>query len=52
MFTVHGGFAYLVYLMTVFALLIDIVLNRARISSRLATPFLDAVGQPIEASPC
>jgi hypothetical protein len=46
------GFVYLAYLGLVFGLLCDIVLNRARITTRIVNAVLNAVGSAASAVPC
>jgi hypothetical protein len=46
------GFLYLPYLGVVFLALCDIVLNRARITTRIANAILEAIGSAASLSPC
>jgi hypothetical protein len=46
------GYTYLVYLGTIFALLCDIVLNRARVSTEIVNAIFNAVGSAVSAVPC
>jgi hypothetical protein len=46
------GFAYVGYLAGVFALLCDILFNRARVTAELLTQLLKAVGSAIKVVPC
>jgi hypothetical protein len=46
------GFAYLGYLALVFALLCDVALNRARLTTRLANALLDTLGSAATLVPC
>jgi hypothetical protein len=46
------GFMYLAYLGVVFMVLCDIVLNRARVTTRLANLVLDAAGSSVTLTPC
>jgi hypothetical protein len=46
------GFLYLAYLGVVFLALCDIVLNRARVTTRIANAVLDAVGSAVTLTPC
>lgn len=48
----YTGFAYLLYLVAVFALLCDIVFNRARISSKVLNNVLSAFGNVVSVGPC
>ncbi len=46
------GFAYLAYLGVVFLFLCDIVLNRGRVTTKIANAILDAAGSVVTLSPC
>jgi hypothetical protein len=46
------GFAYVGYLAGVFALICDILFNRARVTAELLTQLLKAVGSAIKVAPC
>ena len=46
------GFAYLAYLGVVFLFLCDIVLNRGRVTTKIANAILDAAGSAVTLSPC
>lgn len=46
------GFAYLAYLGLLFGLLCDIVLNRARITTKIVNGVLNAIGSAASAVPC
>lgn len=46
------GFTYLAYLGVVFALLCDIVLNRARVTTEIVNEILSAIGSAASAVPC
>lgn len=52
LFNDYLGFTYLVYLVIVFALLCDITLNRARITTEIVNAVLEAVGSVASAVPC
>jgi hypothetical protein len=46
------GFLYLIYLGVAFLALCDVVLNRARVTTRIANVFLEAVGSAVNLAPC
>ena len=48
----YWGFAYLVYLLLIFGFLLDIVLNKARITCEIFNAVADALGSSAELSPC
>ncbi len=52
LFNDYLGFTYLAYLAVVFALLCDIFLNRARITTEIVNVLLEAVGSAATAVPC
>lgn len=52
LFNDYLGFTYLAYLAVVFALLCDIILNRARITTEIVNAVLEAVGSVASAVPC
>jgi hypothetical protein len=52
LFNDYLGFTYLAYLALVFALLCDIILNRARITTAIVNAVLEAVGSVASAVPC
>lgn len=52
LFGEYTGFWYLAWLAMVFALLADILLNRARITSRMLNALFGLVGSSIECLPC
>lgn len=51
-FNDYLGFTYLAYLAVVFGLLCDIILNRARITTRIVNTVLEAIGSAASAVPC
>jgi len=51
-FNDYIGFTYLTYLAVVFALLSDIVLNRARVTTEIVNAILHVVGSTASAVPC
>lgn len=52
LFNDYLGFGYLAYLAVVFALLCDIILNRARVTTTIVNAVLQAVGSVASAVPC
>jgi len=52
LFNDYLGFTYLAYLAVVLALLCDIILNRARITTEIVNAVLEAVGSVASAGPC
>lgn len=48
----YTGFAYIGYLVFVFAILCDIVFNRARVTTEVLNAFLQAIGQAGSLAPC
>lgn len=52
LFNDYLGFGYLAYLAVVFALLSDIILNRARATTKIVNAVLNAVGSVASAVPC
>jgi hypothetical protein len=46
------GFAYIGYLGGAFALLCDILFNRARVTTELLNGLLDAIGSAVQVVPC
>lgn len=48
----YVGLAWLVYVALVFGLLCDVVLNRARITTRILNAFFNAIGSATSALPC
>ena len=51
-FSDYVGFAYVGYLAVVFAFLCDIIFNRGRITARLLSRLLEAVGSTVQVVPC
>ena len=51
-FSDYLGFAYLGWLAVAFALLSDIVLNRARITTEILNGFFNAIGSAVSVGPC
>jgi hypothetical protein len=52
LFNDYVGFGYLAYLAAVFALLCDIVFNRARVTVQILNLFFSALGNAVVAVPC
>lgn len=48
----YYGFAYLAFLGCIFALLLDIFLNRGKVTTHLGNGMLNAVGSAISLTPC
>lgn len=48
----HVGLAYVAYLAVVFGLLCDVILNRARVSTRIVNTGFNAIGSAATALPC
>jgi hypothetical protein len=48
----YVGFAYLAYLGIVFVALCDVVLNRARVTTKIANVVLEALGSAVTLAPC
>jgi GH24 family phage-related lysozyme (muramidase) len=48
----YMGFGYLVYIFAIFGFLMDIVFNRARITTEIINGILNAVGSTISVFPC
>jgi hypothetical protein len=48
----YTGFGYIGYLVAVFAVLCDIVFNRARVTTEILNTFLQAIGQAASLAPC
>ena len=48
----YTGFGYIVYLVLVFAILCDIVFNKARVTTEFLNACLQAIGQAGAFSPC
>ena len=48
----YMGFAYLIWLGTIFVFLCDVVLNRGRITGWLLNAFFNAIGSAASVSPC
>ena len=46
------GFGYLIYLLIIFAILCDIIFNKARITTNILNMFFNAIGSALNASPC
>jgi len=51
-FNDYVGAAYFAYLSVAFALLCDVIFNRARVTARLLNWFLNIVGSALSVSPC
>jgi hypothetical protein len=51
-FSDYVGFTYLTYLAVVFVCLYDVIFNRARVTARLMTGVLDAIGSTMVVVPC
>ena len=48
----YTGFAYVGYVAAVFALLCDVAMNHARVSTRIINGMLEAVGSAASVAPC
>jgi len=48
----YVGLAYVAYLAVVFLALCDIVLNRARVTTKIANAIFEAIGSALTATPC
>ena len=48
----YMGFGYLIYVIVIFSFLLDIVLNRARVTTEILNGLAHALGSSFSASPC
>jgi hypothetical protein len=48
----YTGFGYLAYLLIVFAILCDIVFNKARITTEIINALANAIGSAFSVAPC
>ena len=52
LFNDYTGFGYLVYLLVVFAILCDIVFNKARVTTEIINALANAIGSAFSVAPC
>lgn len=48
----YMGFGYLAYIAVIFSFLIDIVVNKARVTSKIINSILSGIGSSVSVSPC